>query len=135
MKKNMFALLRVCRRSNQAFSLPETVIALLILSIAILAIAAVPIITSKMMLQTTQREQAMFLALQALDTLEAEPFNVAVNSEDVVGAFSLKSEKPVFVEAQPENYIGKATVTWRGVTGNSSLTMERRISKFSNETR
>jgi len=123
------------RRHANAFSLPETVIALLILSIAILAIAAVPVMSSKMMLQTTQRDQAMFLALQALDALEAQPFNVGVNSEDVIGAFTVKSVKPVFVQAQPQNYIATATVIWQGLAGAGSLKLERRISKFSSETR
>jgi prepilin-type N-terminal cleavage/methylation domain-containing protein len=133
--KSIKKTLRLRRRYQKAFSLPETIIALLILSIAILAIAGVPIMSSKLMLQTTHREQAMFLAVQALDALEAQPFNVSVSSEDVIGSFSLKAEKPVFVESQPQNYIGKATVTWRSVTGQSSLTLERRMSKFSNETR
>jgi len=123
------------RSRNKGFSLAETIIAFLILSIALLAIAFVPIMSSKLALQTVQREQATFLAVQALDSLEAQPFNVKVESEDVIGEFTVKSQKPIFVQEQPQNYIGKATVTWRGVTGDTSLILERRISKFSSETR
>lgn len=120
---------------NAGFSLPETIIALLILSIAILAIVFVPIMSSKMALQTTHRERAMSLAVNALNFLEAQSFNVSIDSEDIIGDFTVKTEKPVFNQAQYQNYKAKATVTWKGVSGASSLVMERSISKFSSTTR
>ncbi len=135
MKKNLFALLRVRRRFNQAFSLPETVIGLLILSIALLAIAAVPIMSSKLAVHATQRDQAMFLAVRTLDFLEAQPYTSSIASQDFVDEFTITYRKPVFVESSPDNHVGRATVTWRGVAGQSSLTLERLLSKFSSSTR
>lgn len=65
-------LLRDCRVRRSGFSLSETIIALLILSIALFAVAGVPIMSTKMALHSIRREQAVFLAVHELDELEAE---------------------------------------------------------------
>lgn len=115
-----------CSRSK-AFSLVESLIALLILSIAILAIAAVPIMSTKLAVLATHQEQAHFLAVKALDSLEADSSLAVVTSPDIVGGFSVIATK--------QNTIGRAVVSWRGVAGQSSLTLERRMSDFSSRTR
>lgn len=133
--RNHFFLFRISRFRKQGFSLVETIIALLILSIALLAMAFVPIMSTKLALQATCRERAMFLAVKALDSLEAKPFNVAVKRTDFIDEFTLTSEKTVFNQNQPEDYIGKANVMWKGIAGQNTLFLERRLSKFSSETR
>lgn len=121
--------------SRTAFSLAETVVALLVLSIALLAIATVPVMSTKLALHTVQRERAMTIAVRSLDALESLRFDVAVNSADVAGDFTVVSEKPIFDQASPETYIGKVSVTWTGIGGRSALLLERRLSKFSDATR
>ncbi len=117
----------VLRKRKTAFSLSETLIALLILSIALLAIAGVPIMSTKLAILATHREQAHFLAVKALDSLEADSSLAVVTSPDIVGEFSVVATK--------QNTIGRAVVSWRGVAGQSTLTLERRMSDFSSRTR
>lgn len=105
------------------FALAETIIALLILSIALLAIAIVPIMSSKMAIQTTQRERAMSLAINRLDVLESVSYGKAVNSTDVEGEFTVVSTKAA------RGDVGTVSVTWSGITGNASLTLTRNLSE------
>lgn len=136
MKKHLFPLLRIKVSRKRAISLVETLIALIILSIAIIAIAGVPIMTSKLALHAAQRDQAMFLAVQALDFLEAQKYDVAiVASQDVVGDYTRRFDKPNFATVSSDQYKATVTVSWRSVSGQSSLTLERPLSKFSSETR
>jgi len=109
------------------FALAETIIALLILSIALLAIAIVPIMSSKMAIQTTQRERAMSLAINRLDVLESVDYEEAVNSTDVEGEFTV-----VYTNAA-KGLVGSVTVTWDGITGNSSYTLTRDLSEASSK--
>lgn len=71
MKKHLFPLLRIDVSRKSGVSLVETIIALLILSIALFAIAAVPTMSSKFAIHATQRDQAVFFAVKTLDFLEA----------------------------------------------------------------
>ena len=109
------------------FALAETIIALLILSIALLAIAIVPIMSSKMAIETTQRERAMSLAINRLDVLESVDYEEAVNSTDVAGQFTV-----VYTKAA-KGLVGSVTVTWDGITGNSSYTLTRDLSEASSK--
>lgn len=108
------------------FALAETIIALLILSIALLAIAIVPIMSSKMAIQTTQRERAMSIAYAKLDQLEAVRFSEASNDVYTQGDFTVN------VSYQDETDGGKLasiTVSWSGVAGNSEFNLSRRLSE------
>ena len=119
------------RRS--AFALTETLIAIVILAVALLTLAMVPLMTSKVGIQTARRERATALAVQALDVMEAVAANVAVDRSEVVsGDYTIRSVKPAYGAA---DYRAAVTVTWGGVTGESSLTVERDLSKFSDLTR
>ncbi len=133
--KSMFSSFRVHGTRRKAFSLPETIIALVILSVAILAIAFVPIMSSKMMLQTTQREQAMFLAMKGLDYLESVSPDVAVSDTVPEGMYTLIYQKPLYSAATASNYKATVTVRWTGLAGQSELILERNLSRLSHETR
>lgn len=125
MKKNLFALLRVRRRSSRAFSLTETVIALLILSIAILAVAAIPIMSSKLMLQATQCEQATAIGIMLLDMLESDENSNVVNNAPETGY------EMFFARMVKSGDLGSVSVTWKA----GSLTLERHLSIYSHKTR
>ena len=123
------------RKKRKAFALAESIIALLILAIALLAMALVPIMSSKLALQTVQKERAMTLAYSGLDYLESVKFDKSVSSPDVAsGDFRITYSKPTY-EAASNDYKAVVTVRWGGVTGGSELTLERKLSKFSYLTR
>jgi len=108
------------------FALAETIIALLILSIALLAIAIVPIMSSKMAIQTTQRERAMSIAYAKLDELEAVQFSSASNDVFTQGEFT----GTVSYQNQTDgSKIASITVSWSGVGGNSEFNLSRRLSE------
>jgi len=115
------------------FALAETIIALLILSIALLAIAIVPIMSSKMAIQTTQRERAMSIAYNALDYLESRKYtdpelDNAVASQEITGD---TGSYTVYLTRKKADNEGLVTVTWDGITGTASLVMRRDLSEQS----
>lgn len=123
---------RSCRRG---FALVETVISLLILAVAILSIAMVPIMSSKMAIQTVKKEQAMTLAYSGLDFLESVPPDEEIASSDMAsGDFLVSYAKPEY-DAASDDYRAVVTVRWQGVTGSSQLVLERILSRFANRTR
>ncbi len=129
MTQSCFVRRIVPQSKRGAFALTETVIALLILSIALLSMALVPLMTSKLALQTVQRERAMTLGYNGLELLEAKPFATVVSSSDAFGEFSVTYSKPANANT------AKVTVAWKGITGASSIEFERRLSRVSSETR
>ena len=115
------------RKKRKAFALAESIIALLILAIALLAMALVPIMSSKLALQTVQRERAMTLAMDRLNILEAVDFARSVNSTDVEGQFTVVSTKAA------RGDIATVSVTWSGITGNASFTLTRNLSEAASQ--
>lgn len=115
------------QRSNKfrkkGFALVETIIALLILAIALLAMAFVPIMSTKLALQTVQREQALFLAYDRLDMLEAV-------SADIVGSDDVGIYKVTWDRSKAR---GNAIVqvSWGGISKPSSLDVTRDMSEES----
>jgi len=127
MKNRCHGRRHIPANASCGFALAETIIALLILSIAILAIAIVPIMSSKMAIQTTQRERAMSLAINRLDILESESYGKAVNSTDVEGEFTVTYTRGATDKK------GVVIVSWSGITGNSELRLERDLSEIAFE--
>ena len=124
-----------CKSLRRGFALVETVISLLILAVAILSIAMVPIMSSKMALQTVKKEQAMTLAYSGLDFLESVPPDEEIASGDMAsGDFLVSYAKPEY-DAASDDYRAVVTVRWHGVTGSSQLVLERILSRFANRTR
>lgn len=111
----------------------ETMIALVILAVALFALAMVPIMTSKLALLTARRERATALAVRELDVLEAKDPTEAVQTVVVVsGDYRVTATKPAYGAA---NYRATVTVEWGGITGRSTLTLERDLSRISDVTR
>lgn len=110
------------RKKHKAFALAETIIALLILAIALLAMAFVPIMSSKLALQTVQKERALALAHSRLDILEAAKDDVTA-SQDVVGIYTLK-----YSRSYGDNN-AVVEVSWGGLTKQTQLTLRRDLSK------
>ena len=115
------------RQKRKAFALAESIIALLILAIALLAMALVPIMSSKLALQTVQKERAMTLAMDRLNILEATPFADSVNSTDVEGQFTVVSTKAA------RGDVATVSVTWSGIAGNATFTLTRNLSEAASQ--
>lgn len=109
------------RQKRKAFALAESIIALLILAIALLAMALVPIMSSKLALQTVQKEQALALAHDRLDILEAASADIA-SSEDV-GIYSVSFDRS-FARGN-----AVVEVFWGGITQQSQIRLERDLSR------
>ena len=80
MNRGLFPMLEINSARRRGVSLVETLIALLVLSIGILAVAAVPIMTTKLAVQSNKRELAVFIAVNELDALEADERETLNNS-------------------------------------------------------
>ncbi len=130
MNRGLFPLLKINPARRRGVSLVETLIALLVLSIGILAVAAVPIMTTKLAVQSNKRELAVFIAVNELDALEADERETLNNSRHEPSGY-----KGIFVKSSKNNGVGEAVVDWSGASGKSSLTMERQLSRHSDSTR
>lgn len=116
-------------QKRKGFALAESVIALLILAIALLAMALVPIMSSKLALQTVQRERALAIAHDRLDILEARKSDDGdITSSDVVDIFTVSFDR-TFAENR-----AVVEVFWGGITGQSSVRLERNLSRDSSRT-
>jgi len=114
------------RKKRKAFALAESIIALLILAIALLAMALVPIMSSKLALQTVQKEQALVLAYERLDALEAlAPQSADIASTDTVGMYTVSFDRSL------ARGNGIVQVSWGGITQPSTVTLQRDMSEES----
>ena len=109
------------RKKRKAFALAESIIALLILAIALLAIALVPIMSSKLALQTVQKEQALSLAQDRLDILEAASADIA--SSENRGIYTVSFDRS-FARGN-----AVVEVFWGGITQQSQIKLERDLSR------
>ncbi len=126
MKKNRHPF---SAKKRNAFALAESIIALLILAIALLAMALVPIMSSKLALQTVQRERALAIAHDRLDILEARKFDEGdITSTDIVEAFTVSFDR-TFAKNK-----AVVEVFWGGITGQSTVRLERDLSRDSSRT-
>lgn len=121
---------------RKGFALVESVIAMLILSIALIAMTLVPIMSSKLALQTVRRERAMGLASKNLNFLESVKSTESITSTDIQsGDFTVTLSKPAWAAVSVDDYKATVTVEWSSLTGDSSLVLERHLSKFAELTR
>lgn len=121
---------------KKGFALVESIIALLILAIALIAMTLVPVMSTKLALQTVRREQAMGLASKNLNFLESVKSTESITSTDIQsGDFTVTLSKPAWAAASADDYKAIVTVEWSSLTGDSSLVLERHLSKFAELTR
>jgi prepilin-type N-terminal cleavage/methylation domain-containing protein len=110
---------------RSGFSLAESLIALMILSVALLAMALVPVATTKLLADTAQREEAGALALSWLEEIEGIAFDaLPLASSDVIGGYI----RTVTVTKDDDIADVTVTVTWQGATGTQSVTQRRKVS-------
>ncbi len=113
-------------QKGKGFSLVEVLIAMGILMIALFSIAMVAIMATRTMANTMEREKAIFLAGQRLETLEGSPFASIGSGTETRDAFTI-------IWTVIEGTISKdamVTVSWKGINGPNSVSMSRQISVF-----
>ncbi len=81
--------MRTCK-GRRGFSLIETLISLVILAIALLSLAAVPVVTTRALLLSDQRAKAAFFAASALDLGESANYGDPKNSD--FGAYGVSDD-------------------------------------------
>ncbi len=81
--------MKTCK-GRRGFSLIETLISLVILAIALLSLAAVPVVTTRALLLSDQRAKAAFFAASALDLGESANYQDPKNSD--FGAYGVSND-------------------------------------------
>ncbi len=113
------ALFRLAKQ-RKGFSLVEVLIAMVILAIALLALAGVVVSTTMLMAHTIDKENAVNLGAEKLETLEAD-YDGIVDSADVVGKFT----RTWSVDSETGGKTVNMTVQWNGILGSREVTLER----------
>jgi len=101
---------------------------------AIFALAALPVMATKLALIGIERRQAVSIATRGLDWLESLTPEEAVASKDVVrGRFRVEYFK---ASVNSESGCGVIiTVRWNGLSGADSLELTRRLSYLAGDSR
>jgi prepilin-type N-terminal cleavage/methylation domain-containing protein len=113
----------LCRRKNshRGFTLVETIVAFVILGIILLALSLLPIMTTKMMSDTVEREKAVLLAVGKMDALEGDI--TAVPGTETQDGYTMSWT----ADTTSGNYVITLTISWPGVVKQETLTFKRQI--------
>ena len=115
------ALFRLAKQ-RKGFSLVEVLIAMVILAIALFALAGVVVSTTMLMAHTIDKENAVNLGVEMLETLEADYGNI----ED--GSYTPDDSKFTLTWEEEDVTGGKnitMVVQWNGILGSREITLER----------
>jgi len=118
------ALFRLAKQ-RKGFSLVEVLIAMVILAIALFAIAGVVVSTTMLMAHSMERETAVSLAGEKLDDLEQDYDDITDGSDNID-----KYTRGWTVSELNDVKTVEVSVTWNGVLGTRSVSMEREYAKF-----
>ncbi|MCF4150384.1 hypothetical protein L2W58_01005 [Dethiosulfovibrio sp. F2B] len=120
--------------SRGAFSLVETLIAMLILAVALVGLAVVPIATTRLMVHGAERERATSVAMTRLEEVEGVrldsssiPAWVVVTSDDRGYLWN----RTVHSSASSDLWTVTVEVEWSGLMGSGSLSVSRDYGPFS----
>jgi len=113
---------RYFSRKRAGFSLVESLLALIILAVAILSLALVPIATTKLFVHTADHERATLLAGALLEWIES---GVDVGSSGTGGKFSWTATSTA--DPATGGDVWSIQVSWSSATGSRSSQMERLV--------
>ena len=117
---------------NRGFSLVETVLSMLILGIALLAIALVPVATTKLMVSSAENERASLMATRKFEELEAEVSSSDLSTNIKPGNWSIDGltlSWDISARAGQKQTV-TMTVSWPGVAGRKQRVFTREVSTF-----
>ena len=117
---------------NRGFSLVETVLSMLILGIALLAIALVPVATTKLMVSSAENERASLIATRKFEELEAEVSSSDLSTNIKAGNTTLDGMTLSWdVSARlGQKQTISMSVSWPGVAGQKERVFTREVSSF-----
>jgi len=116
---------KTCRKPFErrlGFTLVEVLISLVILVIILMGLAIVPIMTTQLLSDSTERERAILVGVGMLDALEGYPLSGIVASSDEQGEFTLSWN------VSGNNSIGKSVsldVMWISIKGPKAISLNR----------
>lgn len=113
------ALFRLAKQ-RKGFSLVEVLIAMVILAIALMALAGVVVSTTMLMAHTIDKENAVNLGVEKLETLEAD-YEEIDDDSDSIGKFN----RVWTVDESTDGKTVTMVVQWNGILGSREITLER----------
>ncbi|MEN2996209.1 MAG: prepilin-type N-terminal cleavage/methylation domain-containing protein [Acetomicrobium sp.] len=108
---------------QRGFSMVEALVALMLLTVALIPMAALPAATSRLYMASAAREQAALLAVQKLDELESKKFNDLLGGSQTIGGYKMAW---TVGEAVDQRRKVRVSVTWN--EGKSKLEITRQVS-------
>lgn len=114
---------------RRGFSLIEALVALMLLTVALIPMAALPAATSRLYAASAAREQAALLAVQKLDELESKKFNDLSGGSQTIGGYKMTWTVGDAVDQQRKV---KVSVAWN--EGKSKFEVTRQVSAGAHRT-
>ncbi|MBC7322793.1 MAG: prepilin-type N-terminal cleavage/methylation domain-containing protein [Acetomicrobium sp.] len=108
---------------QRGFSMVEALVALMLLTVALIPMAALPAATSRLYAASAAREQAALLAVQKLDELESKKFNDLSSGSQTIDGYRIDWSVGEAVNQQRKV---RVSVAWND--GKSKLEITRQVS-------
>jgi prepilin-type N-terminal cleavage/methylation domain-containing protein len=113
---------------HQGFSLVETIVAFVILGIILLALTLVPIMSTRLMGDTVEREKAVLLAVGKLDEISTNfasiPTGGATSSDTTHSPYSIEWTSSA---DSTDSKLVTLTITWPGIMKQQTLEFKRQV--------
>lgn len=113
----------VTKLKQRGFSMVEALVALMLLTVALIPMAALPAATSRLYAASAAREQAALLAVQKLDELESKKFNDLSSGSQTIDGYRIDWSVGEAVNQQRKI---RVSVAWND--GKSKLEITRQVS-------
>ena len=130
-------------KKNHGFSLVETLIALIILTIALLALVQIPALYSKLMSLSVEKENATLYAIHALDlveTVDYSSFDGSTNVADLQSDLNVSLDLPsdysavLSVDYSVNSSTIQVTIEYPSGIGRKDVSLTRVVSPFADKT-
>lgn len=113
----------VTKLKQRGFSMVEALVALMLLTVALIPMAVLPAATSRLYAASAAREQAALLAVQKLDELESKKFNDLSSGSQTIDGYRIDWSVGEAVNQQRKI---RVSVAWND--GKSKLEITRQVS-------